>query len=169
MSYIAVGHSRTVQVDVAHLVVVAAVESSADVPAVQRIKTDVERGADVGAPVAVDVLRTADASASGLVVGDDVADGVRGATETAIRTETPVAHVLGNHEAQAVLDKHWCTLHLEVCLQVCSERRLQSRVTHRDIQRIGIVVDIEQLRDVGLLRLTSELHLQIGLLVEAVT
>ena len=57
---------------------------------------------------------------------------------------------------------------LEVGGQVVCERGLQRWVTHRDAERVGVVVDVEQLCDAGLRGVSTQLHLQVGLLVEAV-
>ena len=76
MCHITIGYCCTVQVDVTHLVIVAAVDASAEVPAIQSVKPQIEGTAAVDTPVAVDVLRTRDAAASGFVIGDNVANGV---------------------------------------------------------------------------------------------
>ena len=76
--------------------------------------------------------------------------------------------VLGNHEAQAVLDECLLALLLEVETEVRGERRLQTGVTHGDRQGVGVVVDVEQLRDAGLRHRTTILYLQVGVLVEAI-
>ena len=168
MRDVTVGHRRTVEVDIANLVVIAAIDAAADVPTVQRVEADVERSAAVDAPIAVDVLRTGNASAGSLVVGHDVTDGIAGATHTGVETIAPMTLCFGNLEAQAVLHQLRSALLLEVGTQVGGERGFQSRVTHRDVERVGVVVDIEHLGDTGLRGVSAQLHLEVGLLVEAV-
>ena len=167
--YVAVGHCRAVQVDIAHLMPVAAVQSAADVPSVQRVQPDVERRSGIRIPVAVDVFRAAYSSARCLVIGNDGSYGVARALEAGMGAEAPVALGLGNLEAQAVGDQSRPALHAEIGVKVGRERRLQPRVAHRDGERVGVIVDVEQLRNAGLTGRTAQGHLQIGLLVEAVT
>ena len=169
MGDVTVGFSRAVQINIAYAMVVASVDGAADVPSVQRVESDVEAYAEAGIPVAVDVLWSRDASTRLLVIGDDIADGVAGGLPRAIGVEAPVALGLGHLESVAVGDELRLAHHLEVGAQVGGERRLQAWITYRDVQRISVVVDVEQLSDVGLLRLSAEVHLQVGLLVEAYT
>ena len=58
--------------------------------------------------------------------------------------------------------------HLEIDTQVAVEGGFQSGITCCDVERVGIVIDFQQLRNVGLLCLSAELHLQVGLLIEAI-
>ena len=168
MRHVAVGNGGAFEVDVSDAVVVASPYGAAHVPAVQRVEADVERCSAVSAPVAVDVLGPADASAGRFVIGDHVAYGVSGALETSVGVEAPVALGFGHHEPQAVLLQLVASHHLEVGVEVAGERRFQPRVTHGDVERLGVVVDVEQLGDVGLLSLSPQSHLKVGLLVEAV-
>ena len=168
MGDIAVGSGRTVQVHIAHMMAVVAIHRPADIPSVQGIEGHVERHSSVGAPVAVDILRPADAPTCRLVVGHHIPDGVAGGLETSVGAETPVALRLGDGDSHAVGDKGGAALHLEIDVQVRRERRFQSRVTHGDGERVGVVVDIEQLRDGRLRGGPPEPHLQVGLLIEPV-
>ena len=147
MGDIAVGNSCTVEVDISDLVAVVAVDRPTDIPSVESVEGYVECHATVGAPVAVDVLRSGDASTCRLVVSHHVADGVAGSIETAVGTETPVTLGLGHVESHAVGHKSRRPLLLEVHVEVGCERGLQSWITHRDIQRVGVVINIEQLGD----------------------
>ena len=165
---IAVGNGRAVQIDIAHLMVVAGIDATADIPAIQCVEGDIEAHAHIGTPVAVDVFWSCGACTCLLVVGDDVANGVGCGAPAGIDVEAPMALRLGNLHAQAVGDQRRTAHHLEIGGEVGGERRLQTRVTHRDVQWIGIVVDVEQLCDGRLLTLSAELHLQVGLLIEAV-
>ena len=71
-------------------------------------------------------------------------------------------------ESQTIGDDGRLAHHLEIDAKVAVEGGLQPRVTHRDAQRIGIVVNVKQLGDIRLLRLSTELHLKVGLRVESV-
>ena len=168
MGDVAVGYCRSLQVDIADLMTIAGVEASADVPTVQGVESYIERGSAIGAPVAVVVVWTRDAATGILFVGHDIADRVSGTRKAAVGTEAPVALVLGHHETQTILHQRGFTLHLEVGAEVGGERRLQAWVTHGDRERVGVVVDIEQLGDVWLLGLSAELHLQVGVLIETI-
>ena len=166
--HVAVRLCRAVQVHITDAVVVASVDGAADVPTVQRVQSDVERQSQVGIPVAVDVLRSSDASTRLFVIGDDVTYRVAGGLPRTVDAEAPVALVLRHLEAGLLVgDKLRLAHHLEVGTQIGGERGFQSGVTHRDAQRIGVVVDVQQLGDVGLLRLCTEVYLQVSLLVEA--
>ncbi len=165
---VSVGYGSAVQVYIGYLVVIAAVHSAAQVPAVEGVETNVERAAHIAAPVAVDVLRTLDAPAGRLIVGYYVAYAVAGAAHAAVKAEAPMALGLGHHEPQAILHQLGCALFLEVGVEVGGERWLQPWITHGDGERIGVIVDVEQLCDAGLLCLSAQRHLEVGLLVEAV-
>ena len=167
MCHITVWFCRTIQVDIAYAVVVASINRAADVPSVQCVQSDIEAHAETGIPVAVNILRSCDASARRLVVRHNVTNGVAGGLPRTVHAETPVPLGLWHLEAEAVGDKLRLSHHLEVCSQVSSKRRLQSGITHVDVQRVSIIVYVEQLGDVWLLRLSAELHLQVNLLVEA--
>ena len=166
--YVTIGNGRSVQVNITHAMIVASTHRAAHVPAVQRVETDVERCTSPCVPVAVDVLRPRDASTRCFVVSDNSTDGIARALEAGIGAEAPVALCLRNGIAQAVFHIRRTALHLEVCAQIGRERRFQSRVTHVDAQRVGIVVDVEQLCDAGLACRPTECHLQIGLLIETI-
>ena len=168
MCYVAVRYCRAVQIDIINVVVVVATNRTADIPTVQGIERDVERCTGVGAPIAVDVLGTTDASASRFVVSHDVTYGVGGALKAAIGVETPVALRLRHSNAETILDVDRPSLFLEVGTEIGGKRGFQSGITHIDGERVGIVVDVKQLRDGRLRRRTTEIHLQIGLLIEAV-
>ena len=114
MSHVAVRNSRAVQVHIAHPVVVTSADRTADVPAIQRVESHIEGDAGIRRPVAVDVLRSADASARRLVIGHHVAYRIFGNLETAIRAETPVALCFRYHESQAVFHQFRLALLLEV-------------------------------------------------------
>ena len=169
MGDITVRHSRAVQVDITHAMIVASVDGAAHVPAVQRVKAEIKRHGEVGTPVTVDVLRFRYASTGGFVIGHDITDGVFGNLPSAIRGETPVSLILGHGESHTVGHEFLLSLHLEVETEVRVERWLQTSVTSRDVQRVRIVIDLEQLGDLWLLRLSAELNLEVGLLVETVT
>jgi len=53
--------------------------------------------------------------------------------------------------------------------EVLGERRLQARVTHRDVQRVAVICDVKQLRDAWLRGSTTIVHTQIAHLREAIT
>ena len=57
MGDVTVGDGRAVQVHIANVVAIVAVDAAAEVPSVERVKADVERHAGTGVPVAIDVLR----------------------------------------------------------------------------------------------------------------
>ena len=76
--------------------------------------------------------------------------------------------MFGNLETVNVAGELGLSHHLEIDAEVRVERRLQSGITCRDVQGVGVVVDFQQLRDVGLLGLSAELHLQVSLLIEAI-
>ena len=168
MGDIAVRNSGAVQVNVAHVVAITATDGAAEVPAVECIQPYIEGCTTIDIPVAVDVVGLTDASTGGLIVGDNVADRVAGALPSDIGIIAPMSLILGYHEAEAVFNEFGCPLLLEIGIQIGGERWLQSWITHADVQRVGVVVDVEQLGDTGLLSLSSELHLQVGLLIEAV-
>ena len=168
MRHVTVWLGRTIQVYITHAVCVAGIDGTRDVPTVQRVETDGETHAEVRVPVAVDVLRSRDAATRRLIIGHDIADAVAGNLQSGIGVETPVALILGHLESQTVGDDFGLAHHLKIGVEVAVEGGLQSRITHRDVQGVGIVVDFKQLRDTGLLRLSAELHLQVGLLIEAI-
>ena len=56
MCHVTVGDGRLVQVDIAYTMRVVGIDGTTDVPTVQRVKSDGEAHAEVGAPVAVDVF-----------------------------------------------------------------------------------------------------------------
>ena len=151
MGDVAIGHGRTVQVDITHAMVVASVDGAAHVPAVQRVKADIKRRTEVGTPVTVDILGFRDASTGGFVIGHDISDGVAGNLPAAIGGETPVGLILRHGESHAVGDEFLLSLHLEVERQVRVERGFQTGITGGDVQRVGVVVDLEQLGDLWLL------------------
>ena len=129
MGNIAIRHGRTVQVDIAHAMVVASVHRAAHIPAVQRVKADIKRHTEISTPVTIDVLRFRYASTSSFVIGYDITDGVSGNLPSAIGGETPVGLILGHRESHAVGHELGLTLHLEVETKVRVERRLQAGVT----------------------------------------
>ena len=57
MGDVAVGDGRAVEIDVAHMVAVAASYRSTHVPTVEGVQGKVEGGSGIGVPVAVDVFR----------------------------------------------------------------------------------------------------------------
>ena len=169
MRHIAVGHSRTVQVDITYAMIVASVDGAAHVPAIQRVESDIKRHTKVGTPVTVDILWFRYTSTSGFIIGHDITYRVAGNLPSTIGSETPVSLILGHSESHTVGHELLLSLHLEVKAEVRVERRFQTCVTRRDVQRVCIVVNFEQLGNLWLLRLSAELNLEIGLLIEAVT
>ena len=123
MCDVSFSNGRTVQVDIAHLMAVAAIKTTADVPAVQRVEGDVETHAHVGTPVAVDVLRSCGAGTSFLIVSYDVTNGIIGGSPAGVDIETPVALRLGNLHTQTIGDERCATHHLEVSGEIGGERR----------------------------------------------
>ena len=70
--------------------------------------------------------------------------------------------------AQTVSHVFRCALFLESDIHAGGEGRLQARITHRDVEWVGVVVDVQKLGDGWLLGLSTQCHLQIGLLSEAI-
>ena len=114
MRHITVRLCCAVLVDIAHAVGIAGIDGAGDVPAVQRVKPHGEAHAEVGVPVAVDVLRPCDASSRRLIIGHDVADAVGGQLPSGIGVEAPVPLVLGHLVSEAVGDDGGLAHHLEV-------------------------------------------------------
>ena len=169
MCDITIRNGCAVQVHITNLVVIAGVHASAEIPAVQGVETEIEGAAAIDAPVTVDILRTGYTSTGFLVIGNNITNRITRGAEPCIGTETPMTLCLGNLEAFWALLELRSPHHLEVHVQVCIERGLESWVTHRDVQGVRVIIDIEQLRDTRLRRLSSQLHLKVGLLVETVT
>ena len=78
MSDIAVWNGRPIEIDISDLMAVVAIDRPADIPSIEGIKSDIKRHASVSTPVAVDILRSGNASAGRLIVSHHIADGVAG-------------------------------------------------------------------------------------------
>ena len=124
MGDVAVGDGCAVDVDVRHLMAVVATERPTEVPAVESVEGNIERGTAVGIPVAVDVLGTADATARFLVVCHHIADGVVRSLETTVDVVAPVPLTDGDAHAKGVGTVFRRPLFLEVGIQVVRERGL---------------------------------------------
>ena len=139
---------------VAHVVGVVEVGESVNVPESGRVERRVEHQRGVHVPVAVDVLRSRYASAGRLVVGHLVADAV----SRVVEVDESHHRLLGLLEV-AVVEQ----------AEVLVERRFQARVTRGDVERVGVVVDVEQLRDAGLRGRGTIVDAQVAHLVELVS
>ena len=135
------------------MVVVAQVGERVDIPDAGTIDRSIEHTAPVHIPVAIDILRTGGAATGLLVVGHHRRDAVVGGRETQI------SH-LGHRVVLliAVVEE----------VQALRERRFQAGITARDVERVAIVVDVEQLRHRGLRRRSAVVDAQVGHLREAV-
>ena len=129
---------------------------TADIPTVQGVERYVESRATIRAPVTIEVLWPRNAATCFLIVSDDIAHGVSCAPHTCVGAVAPTTLCLGNPVAQAILHILWGALPLVVDVKVGGERRLQSRITHRDGKRVGVVVDVEELGDGRLLCLSTQ-------------
>ena len=104
---------------IADIVVVADAGIGANIPVGSSINGRVEGESAVDVPVAVDVLWSRDASTRRRIVAHEVGDGI------ARMAEIEVGHdgAFAAHDVVVV-----------VCVQRIGERRLQSRITLRDIE-----------------------------------
>ena len=168
MGDIALGRGVSVQIDVGDVMIVVASYGTAHIPAIQGVERDVEGGATIRAPVAVEVFWSRNASTCILIVSDDVADGILRASYTCVGAVAPSTLCLGNLVAQAILHILGGALPLVVDVEVGGEGGLQTRITHRDVEGVGVIVDVEELGDGRLLCLSTQGHLQVALLGEAV-
>ena len=168
MGDIALGRGVSVQIDVGDVMIVVASYRTAHIPAIQGVERDVEGGATIRAPVAIEVFWSRNASTCILIVSDDVADGIFGASYTCVGAVAPSTLCLGNLVAQAILHILGGALPLVVDVEVGGEGGLQTRITHRDVEGVGVIVDVEELGDGRLLCLSTQGHLQVALLGEAV-
>ena len=148
-------HRRGIHVEchVAYVVVVAQVGERVDIPDAGAVDGCVEHAAPEHIPVAVDVLRTRGTATGFLVVGHHRRDAV-----------------VGGGEAQEGHLCHRVVLLIAVVeeVQALRERWFQAGITARDVERVAIVVDIEQLRHRGLRRRSAVVDAQVGHLREAV-
>ena len=115
----------------------------------QRVDGCVEGDTAIDVPVAIDVLRPRDTSTRLWIIAHEVRDGIAGIA------------VVG-------IEYNGALVFLDVVIVVEIERvgklRLQSRVTLSDVERVRVVGNVEQLRDVGLAGVAAVLYSD-GLLV----
>ena len=168
MGDIALGRGVSVQIDVGDVMIVVTTYGTAHIPAIQGVERDVEGGATIRAPVAIEVFWSRNASTCILIVSDDVADGIFGASYTCVGAVAPSTLCLGNLVAQTILHILGGALPLVVDVEVGGEGGLQTRITHRDVEGVGVIVDVEELGDGRLLCLSTQGHLQVALLGETI-
>ena len=119
-----------VEVDIAHIVLIAQHGSGVDVPVAGRVERCVEHQSSVDVPLTVDILRLRSASAGRRVVGHHIADAVARGVES---------HPCGPHLLVVV--------HIVIVVeqaQRLGEGGLQARITLGDVERVTIVGDVEQ-------------------------
>ena len=106
-----------------------------DIPYTCTVDRTVEHESSLHIPVAVDILWLGDSTACTCIIGHLIADTVAGRREVDI----------GHHTLVVILHE----IVVEQSEVLC-ERRFQPRITHRDIERVAVIYDIEQLRDAWL-------------------
>lgn len=128
--------------------------SGIDIPDARTIDRTVEHEGSHHIPVAIDILWGCGASTRLLVIFYLIADTVSGGREVDKRHDTLVMIL---HEV--VVEQS----------EVLRKRRLQARVTLRDVQRVAVIHYIQQLRDAWLRGCTAIVDAQVAHLREAVT
>ena len=111
-----------------------------------RVKGRIEHESEITVPIAVDILRTRDGSTRIFIISHLVADRVPG------RREVDESH-----------DRLLMLLEIVIVVQteVLGERRLQSRVTSADVQRVAVIVDVKQVADRRLAAVTTVVEAQL--------
>ena len=139
--------------DIADVVVVAGTGVCTNVPMPRGVNCRVEGESSIGIPVAVDVFRTRDASSCLCVISHKVGDAV--ACDSAVG----VCHK-GAFVASYVV--------VVVDVERVGELRLQSWVSLCDVERVGVIGDVEQLGDVGLSGVASIVEPDVLLIAELI-
>ena len=122
---------------IADIIIIAQARVGTHIPMSCAVEGGVERETTISVPVSVDILGTRSASTRLGVVSHKVGNGV--ADMTVVSVEDNAALVFAD-------------VVLIINIQRIGELRLQARVSLRDVERVGVVGDIQQLGDV---RLTS--------------
>ena len=118
-----------------------------------RIHRRVEGESTIGIPVAIDVLGPRNASTCIGIVANEVRNGIAGGAEVGIHHDGALA--LG--DVVIVID-----------VEGVGELRFQTGISLRDVERVGVVGDVEQLGDVGLTGVAAIVKPNVALLMELV-
>lgn len=117
------------------------------------VKPRIETGVDIAIPIAIDILGLRFPHTRVFMISDAVGRAVANEGDiSSDKDETLVIHL------ETVIVK----------IEVVREGRLQSRITIRDIQGVGVVANVKQAGHAGLRRTTAVGESHIGLLVEIV-
>ena len=124
----------------AHIIIITQARVRTYIKMSRRVEGGAKVEAAIHIPVTVDILRSGDASTSLRVITHEIRDGVAGIGIVGIDDNRPLV-----------------TLDVVVVIHIqrIGELGFQSRITLGDIERIGVVGDVEQLRDVRLPGITA--------------